>query len=58
MTATPEDPKAVVEIVLNDSTVVENGTAAAWNNGSNTLIVKVTNSDQSKTYTINVTKNE
>lgn len=56
VTATAEDAQATVEIKLNDSTYVTNGTAATWNEGANTLTVKVTNGSEAKTYTVTVTK--
>lgn len=58
VTATPEDGSAQVVINLNDSTDVPNGTAAAWQEGDNTLTVKVTSGSESKTYTVTVTKSE
>ena len=57
VTATPEDGSAEVEIKLNDSTDISNGTAATWQTGENTLTVKVTNGG-SRTYTTTVTKPE
>ena len=58
VTATPEDPAASVEIRLNDSTPLENKTAASWQEGSNTLTIKVTNGGEAKTYTVTVAKAE
>lgn len=49
ITATPEDPKATVEI-LNGDMPVENGSAATWKDGFNDLVIKVTVGDVSKEY--------
>ena len=57
VTATPADSGAVVAI-LNGSTPVENGKAATWQTGVNTLTVQVTNGGESKTYTVTVTKGD
>ena len=54
--ATPEDEQATVEIMLNDGTIVKNGTPVAWKDGVNTLTITVTIGDESKTYTVTVTK--
>ena len=35
---------------------VQNGAAAAWNNGSNTVAVAVTNGDETVNYAVSVTK--
>lgn len=56
VTATPEDGSVQVEIKLNGDTDVTNGTAATWQEGANTLTVKVANGGESKTYTVTVTK--
>lgn len=57
MTATPEDEHAAVEISVNGN-ALENGGTAAWGEGENTVIVKVTNADNSafEEYTVAVTK--
>lgn len=55
VTAVPKDADATVEIKVGD-TAVENGTAAAWADGANTLTVKVTSGEVTKTYTVTVTK--
>ena len=55
VTATPTDENATVDISLG-ITPVENGTAAVWATGENTLTIKVTNGSSSKTYTVIVTK--
>lgn len=55
--AVPADAGASVEIKVGD-TVINNGTAATWATGSNTLTVKVTAADgtTTNTYTVTVTK--
>lgn len=55
--AVPTDAGAAIEIKLG-STVVANGSAVTWANGSNTLTVKVTAEDgtTTETYTVTVTK--
>ena len=55
VTATPTDENATVEISLGVAPI-ENGTAATWATGENTLTVKVTNGSASTTYTVTVTK--
>ena len=55
VTATPEDSRSTVTI-LNGSTTVENGTAATWSTGANTVKVTVTNGTEKKVYTVTVTK--
>lgn len=55
ITATPADANATVEINLGIAPV-ENGTAATWAAGENTLTIKVTNGNSAKTYTVTVTK--
>lgn len=55
VTAVAADPKATIEIKVG-TTAVENGSAATWAAGSNTLTVKVTSGDTTKTYTVTVTK--
>lgn len=55
VTATPEDEGAAVTI-LNGETPVENGTAATWAEGANTLTITVKNGDAQKVYTVTVTK--
>ena len=54
-TATAAESGATVEI-KNGETVVESGSAATWNEGENTVTIKVTNGDYNKTYTVTVTK--
>ena len=54
--AVPEDAEAEINITVNDA-VVENGTAATWRDGANTVKVEVTvPSGATKTYTVTVTK--
>lgn len=55
VTATPEDSHATVSI-MNGDTPVENGTAASWNTGANTLTITVTNGSAQKVYTVTVTR--
>ena len=55
VTATPTDENATVEIALG-ITPVENGTAAVWETGENTLTVTVTNGTSKTVYTVAVTK--
>lgn len=57
VTATPADAGAAVEVKLG-SAVIENGAAAEWATGENTITVKVTAADgtTTKTYTVTVTK--
>ncbi len=55
VTATAKDEDATVSIKAN-GTAVTSGSAATWITGANTVEVKVTNGDYSKTYTVAVTK--
>lgn len=59
LTVTPADENAEVEVSLGDN-VLSAGSdgkyTCTWAAGENTVTVKVTNGDQSKTYTITVTK--
>lgn len=55
ITATPEDESATVTI-LNGETPVENGTAATWQEGQNTVTITVQNGTTQKVYTVVVTK--
>lgn len=55
ITATPEDEGATVTI-LNGETPVDNGSAATWTEGANTLTVTVKNGTAQKVYTVTVTK--
>jgi len=56
ITAVAMNGEAVIEIDLNDGTPVENGAAASWDAGENTLVITVTIGDQTETYTVIVTK--
>ena len=55
ITATPEDEKAAVTI-LNGETPVNNGAAATWAEGANTVTITVKNGAAQKVYTVTVTK--
>lgn len=55
ITATPEDANATVEIFVGE-TEIDSGDSATWETGENTVTVTVTNGDQSKVYTVTVTK--
>lgn len=55
ITATPEDNDATVTI-LNGETPVENGTAATWSEGANTVTITVKNGTAQEVYTVTVTK--
>lgn len=55
ITATPKDEGAEVTI-LNSETPVENGTAATWADGANTVTVTVKNGTAQEVYTVTVTK--
>lgn len=55
VTATAKDEDATVSIKVN-GTAITSGSAATWITGANTVEVKVTNGDYSKTYTVTVTK--
>lgn len=55
--ATPADAGAKIKVSVNNS-VIDNGSAATWNSGSNTVKVSVTAADGTTTelYTVTVTK--
>lgn len=57
VTAVPTDAGASVKVLVNDKEI-NNGAAANWNSGSNTLAVTVTAQDgtTTKTYTVTVTQ--
>ena len=55
ITATPEDENATVEILVGE-TEIDSGDSATWETGENTVTITVTNGDQSKVYTVTVTK--
>lgn len=55
ITAVPANSTAEIEITVG-SAKVTNGAAATWEQGENTVKIKVTDGDQEKTYTVTVTK--
>nr|DAP85343.1 MAG TPA: major capsid protein [Caudoviricetes sp.] len=57
ITAVPSDAAAALKVTVND-VEIDNGTAATWQTGSNTVEVVVTAPDgeATKTYTVTVTK--
>ena len=55
ITAVPASSTAEVEITVG-SNKVTNGAAANWSEGANTVTVKVTDREQTKSYTVTVTK--
>lgn len=55
ITAVPASGSAEIEIKVGQKAVV-NGAAATWTPGENAVTIKVTDGDQSKTYTVTVTK--
>ena len=57
ITATPADAKAAIEVKVGEAEV-DNGSAATWQEGSNTVTIKVTAADgkTTKSYTVTVTK--
>ena len=55
ITATAADENAGVSITVNGDSLT-NGSSASWEDGENTVVVTVTNSGSSKTYTVIVTK--
>lgn len=55
ITAVAADEDAVITI-KNGSTTVNNGSAATWSAGANTLTVTVTRANLTKVYTVTVTK--
>ena len=55
ITAFPKSGTAAIEITVGNMNVT-NGGKATWNSGSNTVTVKVTDGEQTKTYTVTVTK--
>lgn len=57
ITAVPSDAAAALKVTVND-VEIDNGTAATWQTGSNTVKVLVTAPDgeTTKTYTVTVTK--
>ncbi len=57
ITAVPSDAGAAIKVTVNDAEI-DNGTAATWQTGSNTVKVEVTAADgtTTKTYVVTVTK--
>ncbi len=55
ITAVPESGTADIAITVGDKSVT-NGAAATWTDGTNTVKVVVTDGDETKTYTVTVTK--
>lgn len=57
ITAVPSDAGAEIHVLVNNAEI-DNGTAATWQTGSNTVKVNVTAADgtATKTYTVTVTK--
>ena len=55
VTATPEDDGATTTI-LNGETPNDNGTAATWVDGANTVTITVKNGTAQKVYTVTVNK--
>ena len=55
VTAAAEDENAEIKILVG-GTEIANESAAAWETGSNTLTITVTNGMASKVYTVTVTK--
>ena len=55
ITAVPEDEDATVTIEVNGEEI-ENGSAATWEDGENTVEITVEDGDLTGTYTVTVTK--
>ena len=55
ITATPEDEDAT-DTILNGETAVNNGSAATWVEGANTVTITVENGTAQEVYTVTVTK--
>ncbi len=55
ITATPIDDEATLEILVN-GTKVQNGAAATWNTGSNTVAINLVSGIETEKYTVIVTK--
>lgn len=55
ITAVPASSTAEIEITVGNNKVT-NGSAANWSEGANTVTVKVTDGEQTKSYTVTVTK--
>lgn len=63
VTATTDDPSAVIAIVLTNSeetegVAVPNGTSATWASGENILTITVTDGTSETIYVVTVTKSE
>ena len=61
ITATTDDPSAVIVITLENSetdepVVIENGKAATWGSGENTVTITVTDGASVTEYVVTVTK--
>lgn len=56
ITAVPMDGEATIEVLVND-VAINNGTAATWVDGANTVEINVTSGTETETYNIVVTKN-
>lgn len=60
VTATTDDPSAVITIVLNNSEEedkeIENGKAVTWASGENVLTITVVDGTEETIYTVTVTK--
>lgn len=56
VTVVPMNGEAEIDIDLNDGTAIQNGAAATWEAGDNTLVITVTIGAASETYTVTVTK--
>ena len=55
VTATAESADSTIQI-MNGEAEVENGSSASWSDGENALTITVRNGDQTKVYTVTVTK--
>lgn len=55
VTATPTDPASVVTIKINGAEI-DNGTAATWEDGENSVDITVANGSETEVYTVTVTK--
>ena len=63
VTATTDDPSAIIAIVLTNSeeaegVTVTNGTAVTWASGENILTITVTDGASETVYEVTVTKSE
>ena len=60
VTATTDDPSAVITIVLNNSEEedkeIENGKAVTWASGENVLTITVVDGTEETVYVVTVTK--